>query len=105
MKSICCSVENGDGHKELSFVQSILIPIKKWTDKRLGDYHTYFHEGSSIMEGVATAAIVFGRLIAEKSDQTGVVRMTSTAEMAAVSKQTEDYILSSIKAAYERVSI
>lgn len=103
LKSLCCSVENGDGHKELSFVEAILIPIKKWTDKRLGDYHTHFHEGSNIMEGIVTAAMVSGRLIAEESDQTGVARMTSTSEMAAVSKQTEDYILSSIKAAYERV--
>ena len=39
MKCICCSVENGDRHKELSFVQSILILIK-----RLGDNHTYFNE-------------------------------------------------------------
>ena len=46
MKSICCSLENGDVHKELSFVQSILIPIKKWTDIRLEYYHTYFHEVS-----------------------------------------------------------
>ena len=44
MKSLRCSVENGDGHRELSFVQAILIPIKKWTDKQLGDYHTHFHE-------------------------------------------------------------
>jgi hypothetical protein len=52
MKSLHCSVENDVGHKELSFVHAILILIKKWTDKRLGDYHTRFHEGSSLMEGI-----------------------------------------------------
>ena len=46
MKSLCCSVENGDGNKELSFLHYILIPIKTWTYKQLGDYHTYFHEVS-----------------------------------------------------------
>ncbi|GLJ39640.1 hypothetical protein SUGI_0810350 [Cryptomeria japonica] len=103
MRNLRCSLDNIDGYKELTFVQSVLIPIKQWTDKRLVDYHKNFPEGSSIMEGIVTAAMVAGRLIAGESDQTGVMRMTSTAEMAAVSKQTEDYILSSIKAAYERV--
>ncbi|KAH9315987.1 hypothetical protein KI387_024614, partial [Taxus chinensis] len=103
MKNLRCSLDNVDGYQELTFVQSVLIPIKKWTDKRLVDYHANFPEGSNIMEGIVTAAMVAGRLIAEESDQTGVMRMTSTAEMAAVSKQTEDYILSSIKVAYERV--
>ena len=34
---------------------------------------------------------------------TQVTRMTSAAEMAAVAKQAEDYICSSIKLAYDRV--
>ena len=33
VKSLCCSMENGDGHKELSFVLSGRIPIEKWNDK------------------------------------------------------------------------
>jgi hypothetical protein len=77
-KSLCCSVENGDGHKELYFVQAILIPIKKWTDKWLGDYHTHFHKRSSIMEGIVTPTLVYGRVIAEGSNQTKVTRMALT---------------------------
>lgn len=34
---------------------------------------------------------------------TQVARMTSAAEMAAVAKQAEEYILSSVKLAYDRV--
>ncbi|KAJ7207695.1 hypothetical protein O6H91_Y482800 [Diphasiastrum complanatum] len=54
------------------------------------------------MEALVTVAMVAGRLIADENEQTGVTRLTSTAEVAAVAKQAEDYIWSSVKNAYER---
>jgi hypothetical protein len=39
MKSLCCSVETADGYQELTFLQSFLLPVKKWSDKQLRDYH------------------------------------------------------------------
>jgi hypothetical protein len=56
------------------------------------------------MEVLVMVAMVSGRLIADESEQAGVTRITSVAEMAVVAKQAEDYIRSSIKLAYDRVS-
>lgn len=102
MKSLCCSVETADGYQELTFLQSFLLPVKKWSDKQLRDYHLMSSEESSNVEGIVTAAMVSRRLIADECDGAGVARRTSTAKMAADAKQIEDYIISSINAAYER---
>lgn len=102
MKSLCCSVETTNGYQELTFLQSFLLPIKKWSDKKLRDYHLMPSEESSNIEGIVTAAMVARRLLADECDGTGVVRRSSTAKMAADAKQIEDYIISSINAAYER---
>lgn len=102
IKSLFCSVENADGHQELTFLQSVLLPIKKWSDKQLRDYHLMSSEESCNVEGIATAAMVARRLMADECDGTGMVRRTSTAKVAADAKQIEDYVISSINAAYER---
>lgn len=103
MKSLRSCKEDVGGPKELTFVESVLNPIKQWVDKRMEDYHAHFPEGSR-MEALVTLAIVAGRLLSDEKDQTGVARMTSAAEMTAVAKQVEDYIMSSGKAAFERAS-
>lgn len=103
MKSLRSCRESVDGPKELTFVESVLGPIKQWVDKRMEDYHVHFADASR-MEALMSLAMVAGRLLADEKDQTGVARMTSAAEMAAVAKQAEDYILSSAKAAFERAS-
>ncbi|KAJ7533708.1 hypothetical protein O6H91_13G060800 [Diphasiastrum complanatum] len=102
MKALRSVVEGSNGPQEFSFVQSVLIPIKLWTDRRLDDYHLHFTEATGKMEALVTVAMVAGRLIADENEQTGVTRLTSTAEVAAVAKQAEDYIWSSVKNAYER---
>eukprot|EP01018_Ginkgo_biloba_P012594 Gb_03723 [translate_table: standard] len=102
MKSLRCSVQSDDGHRELTFVQSFMLPIRKWCDRRLRDYHLQLSEEPNTLEGMVTAAMVAGSIIADESDETGVARMASTAEMDAATKQIEDYIISSIQAAYER---
>jgi len=96
-------VEGPDGPHEFSYVQSVLIPIKQWADKQLQDYHLHFADAPSKMEVLVTVAMITGRLIADENEHSGVTRMTSAAEMAAVAKQAEDYICSSIKLAYDRI--
>ena len=44
LKSLFCKVENEEGSQELTFLQSYLLPIQKWADKQLADYHLHFSE-------------------------------------------------------------
>lgn len=44
LKSLQCRVEIDQKFLELSFLQSFLLPIQRWADKQLGDYHLYFPE-------------------------------------------------------------
>lgn len=41
LKSLRSKVE---GEKDMSFLQSYLIPIQRWVDQQLGDYHLNFSE-------------------------------------------------------------
>ncbi|KAI5083096.1 hypothetical protein GOP47_0002839 [Adiantum capillus-veneris] len=101
MKTLRSCREGPDGTEDLTFVESVLGPIKQWVDKRMEDYHMHFTDVSK-MEALMTLTMVAGRLLADEKDQTGIARMTSAAEMAAVAKQAEDYITSSAKAAFVR---
>jgi hypothetical protein len=42
MKGLRSTVEGLEGPQELSYVQSVLTPIKSWVDKQLEDYHLHF---------------------------------------------------------------
>lgn len=42
VKGLRAVVEGPDGPQELSYVQSVLMPIKRWADKQLQDYHLHF---------------------------------------------------------------
>jgi hypothetical protein len=42
MKGLRSTVEGLGGPEELSYVQSVLTPIKSWVDKQLEDYHLHF---------------------------------------------------------------
>lgn len=44
LKSLHSKIEGEDGFRSLSFLQSFLLPIQKWADKQLGDYHQHFSE-------------------------------------------------------------
>ncbi|CAK9133650.1 unnamed protein product [Ilex paraguariensis] len=44
LKSLRCRVESEQGFQEFTFLQSFLLPIQKWADKQLGDYHLHFAE-------------------------------------------------------------
>ncbi|BBN07882.1 hypothetical protein MPTK1_4g07000 [Marchantia polymorpha subsp. ruderalis] len=101
MRSLRCTVEDGDTHKEMSYVQSVLVPIKQWADKQLEDYHSKFGDDAKKMEAIVTVAMVSGRLIADEQEQSGAIR--NSGETTAVAKQAEGYIHSSLKLVYERI--
>lgn len=103
VKGVRASMDGFDGPPELSYVKSVLVPIKQWADKQLRDYHLQFADTPSKMEVLVTVAMIAGRLISDDKDQSSVARMTSAAEMAAVAKQAEDYICSSVKSAYDMI--
>lgn len=44
IKGLKSTVEGPEGPQELSYVQSVLMPIKQWADKQLQDYHQHFAE-------------------------------------------------------------
>lgn len=46
LKSLHSRVEIEKGFQELTFLQSFLLPISKWADKQLGDYHLNYAEVS-----------------------------------------------------------
>ncbi|KAG4957674.1 hypothetical protein JHK85_044054 [Glycine max] len=49
LKSLRSKVE---GERDMSFLQSFLTPIQRWTDKQLGDYHLHFNEMVQVVERV-----------------------------------------------------
>eukprot|EP01018_Ginkgo_biloba_P033708 Gb_29552 [translate_table: standard] len=103
MKTLCSTVETDGFCTDLTYVHSLLIPIKFWADKRLGDYHLHFPQALDHMEALVTVAVVTSRLIADETDQSVDSKDLSTAERAAGAKQVvKEYICSSIQCAYER---
>ncbi|KAG9156862.1 hypothetical protein Leryth_025128 [Lithospermum erythrorhizon] len=96
LKSLLSRVETDKGVVELTFLQSFLVPIQKWADKRLGDYHQNFTEGS-MMEKTLTAAMVIRRLLLEEPD------MAMHSLQVTDSEQVESYVSSSIKYAFARI--
>lgn len=96
LKSLRSSVGE-EGSRDLTFMQSFLLPIQKWADKKLGDYHLNFSEGSTMMEEIVTVATVTRRLILEEPGQE-VLSNTDTDR-----DQIEAYISSSIKHEFARI--
>ncbi|XP_028103461.1 protein unc-13 homolog [Camellia sinensis] len=50
LKSLLSRVEREEGVREFTFLQSFLLPIKKWADKQLGDYHLHFCEVNKLLK-------------------------------------------------------
>lgn len=44
LRGLRCSVGGREGPEDLTFMESFLLPIQKWADKKLGDYHLHFAE-------------------------------------------------------------
>lgn len=42
LKGLQCSLDGEEGSQDVTFMQSFLLPIQKWADKKLGDYHLHF---------------------------------------------------------------
>ncbi|XP_027114186.2 protein unc-13 homolog [Coffea arabica] len=97
LKSLLGRVESENGVQEMTFLQSFLLPIQKWTDKHLGDYHHHYTEATAMMESVLVAAMVVRRLLCEEPE------MAMYTGPVADTEQIESYVLSSIKSAYVRI--
>ncbi|KAK1293553.1 hypothetical protein QJS10_CPB17g01665 [Acorus calamus] len=97
LKSLLCSVEGEDGSREFTFLQSFLLPIQKWADKKLVDYHLHFAEGSTMMAETITAAMIARRLLQEDPDQVPQTNSVTDRE------QIEVYISSSMRSAFGRI--
>ncbi|KAJ7545205.1 hypothetical protein O6H91_09G110600 [Diphasiastrum complanatum] len=102
MKVFPSTIEGYHDLEQLSHVQSTIIPIKLWIDEQLDDYHLHFSENLDKMEELVVLAMAAGQLLADEYVQREIDR-SSTAKVAAAPKQAEDYVLSSVKHAYERV--
>ncbi|XP_071715767.1 protein unc-13 homolog [Rutidosis leptorrhynchoides] len=94
LKSLYCKVENEDGSEELTFIQSYLMPIQKWADKQLADYHLHFSETLAMMENVVSISMVARRLLQEEHGSH--VSVTDGDKI-------ESYVSSSIKSAFVRI--
>lgn len=97
LKSLHSRVEIEKGFQELTFLQSFLLPISKWADKQLGDYHLSYAEGSAMMENTVAVAMLVRRLLLEEPE--------TAMESATISdkEQIEFYVTSSIKNAFMRI--
>ncbi|XVF82445.1 hypothetical protein PTKIN_Ptkin16aG0048700 [Pterospermum kingtungense] len=97
LESLHARIDSEEGSHDISFLESFLSPIQKWADKKLGDYHLNFAEGSVVMEDILTVAMIVRRLLMEESDV--AVQSSSVSDQ----DQIELYIYSSIKSSFTRI--
>lgn len=97
LRSLHSKVDVGDGFHEMSLLQSFLLPVQRWADKRLEDYHMHFAEGSVLMENVVKVAMVSRRLLLEEPEH--AIQSGSVSDR----DQIESYVSSSIKNAFARI--
>ncbi|XP_019413254.1 PREDICTED: uncharacterized protein LOC109325381 isoform X1 [Lupinus angustifolius] len=97
LKSLRSKVE---GEQDMSFLQSFLTPIKRWTDRQLGDYHLHFSESSATMEKMVAVAMITRRLLLEEPGT--VCNLTMRSFPVSDVDQIELYISSSVKSAFAR---
>ncbi|GMH05086.1 hypothetical protein Nepgr_006926 [Nepenthes gracilis] len=96
LKSLQSKLEGQGGSQNLSFLQAFLMPIHKWADKQLKDYHLHLVEGSQ-MKDVVTVAMVSRRLLLEEPE-IGITNASVSDQ-----DQIELYIASSLKNGFSRV--
>lgn len=94
LKGLRCTVESEGRSQSLTFLQSFLMPIQKWADKKLRDYHLHFSEGSTMVGEIVTVAMTTRRLLLEESEK---------ATFLTDEDQIEAYVSSSIKSAFARI--
>ncbi|XP_073269571.1 protein unc-13 homolog isoform X1 [Primulina huaijiensis] len=97
LRSLSCKVESEKRFQELTFLQSFLLPIQKWADTRLADYHLHFAEGSKLFEDAVAVSMIVRRLLLEEPELAAQSAPLTDVE------QIELYVTSSIKNAFARV--
>ncbi|OWM90047.1 hypothetical protein CDL15_Pgr026960 [Punica granatum] len=68
LRSLYAKVDVGDDSRDVSFLHSFLMPIQRWADKRLGDYHLHFSEGPAMLESVLKVSMISRRLLLEEPE-------------------------------------
>nr|CAD1838922.1 unnamed protein product [Ananas comosus var. bracteatus] len=96
LKSLRCSDESEGGHQVFTFFQSFLLPIQRWADKILTDYHLNFSEGPEMMAEIVTVAMLTRRILMEENEN----QVTGSADR----DQIDHYITSSVKSAFSRIT-
>ncbi|CAL0303648.1 unnamed protein product [Lupinus luteus] len=84
------------GQQDMSFLQTFLTPIQRWTDKQLRDYHMHFSERPTKMEKIVAVAMITRRLLLEEPETIMHPFPVSDRD------QIELYISSSTKSAFSR---
>lgn len=97
LKSLLSKVEVEGGSQSFSFLRSFLLPIQKWADKQMGDYHLHFAECPVMMENVVSVAMLARRLLLEEPEM--AMQSVSVTDR----DQIELYIFSSIKNSFARI--
>lgn len=97
LKSLLSKVEAEGGSQSFSFLRSFLLPIQKWADKQLGDYHLHFAECPVMMENVVSVAMLARRLLLEEPEM--AMQSVSVTDR----DQIELNIFSSIKNSFARI--
>ncbi|XP_020276759.1 LOW QUALITY PROTEIN: uncharacterized protein LOC109851055 [Asparagus officinalis] len=95
LKSLHCLVKGEHGSQDLNFLQSFLLPIQRWADKKLGDYHLHFSEGPTLMAEIVNITMIIRRILLEESEE---------AMISAEQDQIDAYILSSVKSAFVKIT-
>jgi hypothetical protein len=97
LKNLVSKVENNNKLSELTFLSSFLLPIQKWAEKLLMDYHLHFSEDSTKMEHMVVVAMVTRKLLLEEPE------LAAQSGLVTDRNQIETYVSSSIKNAFVRV--
>ncbi|XP_062193988.1 protein unc-13 homolog isoform X2 [Phragmites australis] len=95
LKSLRSSVDAEGSYQDFTFFQSFLIPIQKWMDKKLNDYHLHFSEGPSMMADIVTVAMLTRRILGEENGK---------AMESPDRDQIDRYITSSVKSAFVKMA-
>lgn len=94
LKGLHCLIKGEHGSQDLSFLQSFLLPIQKWADKKLSDYHLHFSEGATMMAELVNVAMITRRILLEESEE---------AIISLEQDQIDAYVSTSIKSAFGRI--
>ncbi|KAK9682773.1 hypothetical protein RND81_10G095200 [Saponaria officinalis] len=96
LKSLESKIESESGSESASFLQAFLVPIQRWADRQLADYHLHFAEDSQKMDDIATVAMTSKRLLMEEPE------LGRQSTLVSDEDQIELFVTSSVKSVFAR---